>query len=109
MSLIKIITCFTLQENYWGLESGQGCTPCNCDPQGSYFAQCDSMTGQCRCKDGVTGLQCDQCVDGYYGLVSKGECLRTCSYVSWHQHFSMFLSSRQFCFMILKIVTSSVN
>lgn len=94
MSPIKIITCFTLQENYWGLESGQGCTPCKCDPQGSYFAQCDSVSGQCRCKQGVTGLQCDQCVDGYYGLVSKGECLRTC--------FKMFLCSRQFCLVILK-------
>lgn len=64
-----------LQENYWGIESGRGCQPCDCDPQGSYFAQCDSVTGQCRCKHGVTGQKCDECLPGFYGLVSRGECL----------------------------------
>jgi len=63
------------QDNYWGLESGQGCSPCDCDPVGSYFKQCDSRSGKCRCKVGVTGQKCDMCVEGYYGLVSKGECL----------------------------------
>ena len=49
--------------------------PCDCDPKGSYFEQCDSLTGQCRCKRGVGGLHCDECQEGYYGLISKGECL----------------------------------
>ncbi|XP_052775570.1 laminin subunit alpha-2-like [Mya arenaria] len=65
----------SVNENYWGLESGQGCKPCDCDPIGSYFQQCDSIMGQCRCKHGVTGKKCDICVEGFYGLVSKGECL----------------------------------
>ncbi|WAR23621.1 LAMA2-like protein, partial [Mya arenaria] len=51
----------SVNENYWGLESGQGCKPCDCDPIGSYFQQCDSIMGQCRCKHGVTGKKCDIC------------------------------------------------
>ena len=60
--------------NYWGLELGKGCISCDCNPQGSYFDQCNSQTGQCRCKSRVTGQKCDECIEGYYGLISLGEC-----------------------------------
>ena len=38
---------------------------CNCHPVGSRGKVCNQTTGQCLCKDGVTGLRCDRCVKGY--------------------------------------------
>jgi len=37
---------------------------CNCNRYGSTRSDCDQMTGQCLCKQGVTGLKCDQCQNG---------------------------------------------
>nr|AVK72289.1 netrin B [Isodiametra pulchra] len=42
------------------------CTKCNCHPIGSYDANfCDSETGQCKCKPGVAGQNCERCQEGY--------------------------------------------
>lgn len=41
------------------------CKPCNCHPHGSMGKICDQNTGQCPCKEGVTGRQCDKCAEGY--------------------------------------------
>ena len=38
---------------------------CNCHPVGSRGKVCNQTTGQCLCKDGVTGLRCDRCMKGY--------------------------------------------
>jgi netrin receptor unc-5 len=38
---------------------------CNCHPVGSRGKVCNQTTGQCPCKDGVTGLRCDRCMKGY--------------------------------------------
>jgi hypothetical protein len=32
---------------------------------GSVDKKCNQTTGQCNCKDGVTGLRCDRCLKGY--------------------------------------------
>jgi netrin 1 len=32
---------------------------------GSRGKVCNQTTGQCPCKDGVTGLRCDRCMKGY--------------------------------------------
>ena len=32
---------------------------------GSVDKKCNQTTGQCNCKDGVTGLRCDRCLQGY--------------------------------------------
>ncbi|XP_019643140.1 PREDICTED: laminin subunit gamma-1-like [Branchiostoma belcheri] len=59
------------------------CITCNCEALGvrDSDASCDPHTGQCHCKAGVTGLHCDQCVNGTWGLLSEdrpGEC-KNCS------------------------------
>ncbi|XP_072017704.1 uncharacterized protein [Amphiura filiformis] len=55
----------------WGFNTGEaGCTLCDCHPIGTVFgaSQCNLETGQCECKERVTGLKCDACVDGYYSV-----------------------------------------
>lgn len=48
------------------------CEGCGCNPIGSVSLNCDSITGLCACKTGVTGLRCDQCLPGFMGLSVAG-------------------------------------
>ncbi|XP_045715406.1 usherin [Phyllostomus hastatus] len=49
-----------------------GCEPCRCHPDGSVSRVCDPLSGQCECRGGARGLQCDTCGDHLYGLDSAG-------------------------------------
>lgn len=40
-------------------------TACDCHPIGSSGRTCNHTSGQCPCKDGVTGLPCNRCARGY--------------------------------------------
>ena len=40
-------------------------TECNCHMIGSAGKICNQSTGQCPCKEGVSGLRCDRCKKGY--------------------------------------------
>ena len=85
--------CSTCEPNFWGLTDGSGCSPCSCSEIGRYTKtsllyglfflyvyslsgsvslQCDDVTGDCQCKSGVTGSQCDSCEGGYYGFSNNG-------------------------------------
>lgn len=46
------------------------CLPCDCDKAGTVNGSllCDKSTGQCPCKAGVIGLQCNQCMLHTYNL-----------------------------------------
>ena len=56
------------------------CRDCDCNMSGSNSTQCDTM-GQCTCRAGVVGLQCDRCARGTTGTfpdcVPCGECYDT--------------------------------
>ncbi|XP_072557894.1 laminin subunit alpha-5 isoform X1 [Paramormyrops kingsleyae] len=52
----------------------KNCTRCSCSPCGT--ASCDPHTGQCHCKPGVTGAQCDRCEAGSFGFDSCNGCRR---------------------------------
>ncbi|KAH8869207.1 Laminin subunit gamma-1 [Schistosoma japonicum] len=59
----------------------RGCSPCQCNPIGTlanYGPQgigvCNPETGQCPCKPGVGGLNCDKCFDGFYGFHTGQGC-----------------------------------
>ena len=45
---------------------------CDCDIVGSMNLTCNKHGGQCFCKDGVMGRQCDQCMPGYFNLTNSG-------------------------------------
>jgi len=38
---------------------------CECHPVGSLGRTCNQTSGQCPCKEGVTGLTCNRCNPGY--------------------------------------------
>ncbi|XP_053463887.1 usherin [Nycticebus coucang] len=49
--------------------SATGCLPCSCHVTGAVHNVCSSLTGQCVCQDvSVTGQNCDQCKDHYFGF-----------------------------------------
>lgn len=60
------------QDGFWGLNSSQGCVPCECDGIGSMSSLCDVQSGQCHCRSGVGGRRCDQCHTGFFGFSAAG-------------------------------------
>ena len=50
-----------------------GALPCNCNFLGSYSnGTCPPYAGQCSCKPGTTGRQCDTCQIQFYGMTDQG-------------------------------------
>ncbi|XP_064637889.1 netrin-1-like isoform X1 [Lineus longissimus] len=43
----------------------KACKACDCHPVGALGKTCNQTTGQCPCKDGVTGISCNRCSKGY--------------------------------------------
>ncbi len=57
---LTIFVCFNAL-CVWFL-SGNGCQLCVCNPTYSFNTTCED-SGQCYCKPGVGGVQCDACLD----------------------------------------------
>ncbi|XP_062987367.1 laminin subunit alpha-1 [Elgaria multicarinata webbii] len=55
--------CERCSPSYYGDPKAPGgtCQPCQCNPSGSVHSNCHHITGQCVCKQGVTGQLCDEC------------------------------------------------
>ncbi|XP_041840460.1 netrin-1 [Melanotaenia boesemani] len=47
------------------LNHRKACQPCQCHPLGAVGHWCNQTSGQCLCRDGVTGLRCNRCAPGY--------------------------------------------
>eukprot|EP00794_Sanderia_malayensis_P009566 gene9566-10555_t len=45
---------------------------CACNLIGSVNGVCEKYDGQCLCKPGVTGKQCDKCLPAFYNFTSNG-------------------------------------
>uniref|UniRef100_A0A8D8QPJ5 Netrin-B n=1 Tax=Cacopsylla melanoneura TaxID=428564 RepID=A0A8D8QPJ5_9HEMI len=43
----------------------KACKTCDCHPIGATGKTCNQTSGQCPCKDGVTGITCNRCSKGY--------------------------------------------
>ncbi|XP_060520343.1 laminin subunit gamma-1-like isoform X2 [Cylas formicarius] len=58
------------------------CKKCQCFPQGTEDREgepiCDQTTGACKCRRHVSGINCDQCLPGYYNIAS-GEGCHSCN------------------------------
>ncbi|XP_050736724.1 laminin subunit beta-1-like isoform X4 [Eriocheir sinensis] len=70
------LECDRCAPSHWKIASGSGCEACACDLVGSYSNQCNereawqlrrSFDGQCHCRSGFGGRQCNQCETNYYG------------------------------------------
>lgn len=87
---MKVEKKFSILSQFWtgyygdALAPKKGdCKQCLCYPYGTLEfedgeSNCDQLTGQCKCKPYVTGINCDQCEPGYYdinsGLVKNYYC-----------------------------------
>ncbi|ESO89633.1 hypothetical protein LOTGIDRAFT_164938 [Lottia gigantea] len=49
-----------------------GARSCDCDKDGSMSMECEVYSGTCRCKPGVGGRKCDECLPGFYDLSNTG-------------------------------------
>ncbi|TRY60964.1 hypothetical protein TCAL_05712 [Tigriopus californicus] len=65
--------CDQCYDGFFGLMAinGMGCDPCQCDVGGTQLqrgeeAVCDKESGQCRCRPGLMGRQCNEVMDTYY-------------------------------------------
>ena len=55
---------------------------CNCSVNGTITGQmsCDQITGQCKCKPTVSGINCSKCKPGYFNFPKNiGHECETCS------------------------------
>ena len=63
------LRCDICRGGYYGFSRKTGsCSPCGCNTAGSQNQYCNSFTGDCRCKDFVTGSKCDRCIQGTSNL-----------------------------------------
>ena len=60
--------CDTCRPGYYQATSNdtEGCRPCNCNAGGALGSECNMLTGQCRCKQGIFGLTCSETIPGFY-------------------------------------------
>ncbi|XP_004673900.1 PREDICTED: laminin subunit alpha-2 isoform X2 [Condylura cristata] len=72
--------CDECKPETFGLQSGRGCAPCNCNSFGSKSFDCDE-NGQCWCQPGVTGKKCDRCAHGYFNFQEGGCTACDCSHL----------------------------
>ncbi|KAK2143515.1 hypothetical protein LSH36_834g00055 [Paralvinella palmiformis] len=55
------------------LQMASGALPCQCDSLGTIpGTTCEANGGQCHCKPGVYGRQCDICAPGFYNKTIQG-------------------------------------
>lgn len=63
---------YFVQENHFQPPDTDSCFDCECYATGSYGNQCDPITGQCRCRNGVIGRRCDSCPNTYAEVTLRG-------------------------------------
>ena len=54
-------------------DAGIGCRECGCNELGSESLQCNQDNGQCDCRLGYNGINCNQCSEGFWGTTVDGK------------------------------------
>uniref|UniRef100_A0A8C4VWY6 Laminin subunit alpha 3 n=1 Tax=Gopherus evgoodei TaxID=1825980 RepID=A0A8C4VWY6_9SAUR len=63
--------CEACERQFFSYHSLVGCEACNCSSRGIVNLanpECDKNNGQCKCRPGITGRQCDRCSPGSYSF-----------------------------------------
>ncbi|XP_074843383.1 laminin subunit alpha-3 [Carettochelys insculpta] len=63
--------CEVCERRFFSYHPLIGCEGCNCSSRGIVNAanpECDKKNGQCKCRPGITGRQCDRCSPGSYSF-----------------------------------------
>ena len=63
--------CQQCKDGFFGNPLSGQCRACDCNVYGSVSQACNSVTGQCQCKEKYVGRTCAQCEDGF-GNVAAG-------------------------------------
>ncbi|XP_077410264.1 laminin subunit alpha-5 isoform X1 [Vanacampus margaritifer] len=68
--------CTQCEPQTFGCHPLVGCEVCNCSQLGIVAPNfsCDTLSGQCRCKNNVVGRQCDRCASGFHGYPNCQPC-----------------------------------
>ncbi|XP_075350602.1 laminin subunit alpha-3 [Mycteria americana] len=69
--------CEVCEKHYFSYHPLAGCESCNCSEKGVINVaspECEKTNGQCKCKPGIKGRQCDQCAPGTYGFPNCVPC-----------------------------------
>ncbi|XP_010764715.1 cadherin EGF LAG seven-pass G-type receptor 3 [Notothenia coriiceps] len=59
-------------EFHYRARGSDTCLPCDCYPVGSFSRSCDPETGQCQCRPGVIGRQCNACDSPFAEVTTTG-------------------------------------
>ncbi|XP_064511147.1 laminin subunit alpha-3 isoform X2 [Pseudopipra pipra] len=69
--------CEVCEKHHFSYHPLAGCESCNCSERGVVDVsspECEKTNGQCKCKPGIKGRQCDQCAPGTYGFPNCVPC-----------------------------------
>lgn len=64
--------CVCFQEFHYRPPGSDACLPCDCYPVGSFSRSCDPESGQCQCRPGVIGRQCNSCDNPFAEVTNSG-------------------------------------
>lgn len=89
--------CDFCAPGYYGSpeQEGGGCIDCQCNPHGSVSIECDGLSGECMCKDGIIGKRCDQCAQPA-SILAAGGCQGMNSEESVHTHAHSYTKGYSF-------------
>lgn len=73
--------------NSIGLAVFDGARKCSCDPTGSKSTICETLGGQCDCKENVMTRTCERCAPAYYGFGTEGCKACDCHHIGSHDNF----------------------
>lgn len=82
-----------IQEFHFRPRNSDTCLPCDCYPVGSFSRACDPESGQCQCRPGVIGRQCNSCDNPFAEVTNSGCEGEKRKQVNWVCNLCLFIFS----------------